>query len=119
MQSGPCYVPRARAPDILHSRRCCSRRSVAKGIRHTTQRERSDKYEVGTHSVSLLDCRSICNGIREGNTELDDIRASLLHREHHWHSILDCRIPSSHESDKGGLVLIMYLFIRLSSELGQ
>lgn len=53
-----------------------------------------------TYDVRFLDSGTIRDWIREWYTKLNDVRASLLHREQNWHGIRDCGVPCGHESDQ-------------------
>lgn len=59
-------------------------------------RSRKPPYLAG-----LLDGRAISQGVSEGNTELDNVGASLLEREHNIDGLARLWVSGSNESHKG------------------
>lgn len=52
--------------------------------------------------ISLLNRRTIGNRIREGHTQLYNIRTTLLHGQQDWNGIIEGGVASSDEGDEGG-----------------
>lgn len=59
-----------------------------------------------THVVGLLDRLAIGERIRKGNSKLDNVGSSRLHREHERHGGSGRREASGEEGDEDGRVLL-------------
>ena len=61
--------------------------------------------EIGTHHIGLLDGGSVCDGVREGHAELDNVGAAGLHCEHDIDRHVGSREACSDERHKDGHAL--------------
>lgn len=59
----------------------------------------------GAYSVAFLDSGTINHGIREWNTQLDDVGAALLHGEHDGHGVGTGGVSCRYKCYECGLAL--------------
>lgn len=82
-----------------------------------SQREATSTKSLETDVVRVLDGRSVCDRVAEGNTELDDVGASLLEGEQER----DGRVPGGEaggeERNEDRVVLLLALFEEIAKLL--